>query len=137
MTVPRPGHADLTAAIKYGYRDLRPALERASARETTGARRRRRGLQGLPGAVRHHGGRLRHHHRRRGAALPPHDLPYDERFALAEDNDVRCPDPDVAEAMRRRSGTSMQAQDTLGGVFEIVALGVPPGLGSHVHFDRG
>ena len=69
------------------------------------------------------------------AALPD-DLRYPERFALAEESDVRCPDAAVAEAMRKLIWDVMQANDTLGGVFEIVALGVPPGLGSHVHFDR-
>ena len=66
----------------------------------------------------------------------PDDQSYAERFALAESNDVRCPDPDAAEAMRKMIWDTMQAKDTLGGVFEIVATGVPPGLGSHVHFDR-
>ena len=66
----------------------------------------------------------------------PDDLPYAERFALAEANDVRCPDPAAAEAMHKTIWDTMQAKDTLGGVFEIVAMGVPAGLGSHVHFDR-
>ena len=66
----------------------------------------------------------------------PDTVPYPERFALAEASDVRCPDAVVAEAMRKLIWDVMQAKDTLGGVFEIVALGVPPGLGSHVHFDR-
>ena len=66
----------------------------------------------------------------------PDELPYAERFALAESNDLRCPDPDAAEAMRKTIWDTMQAKDTLGGVFEIVATGVPAGLGSHVHFDR-
>lgn len=135
LTIPRPGHADLTGAIKYGYRDLRPALERASARETTmrvavGALCRAYlaqfgivvgGYVTSIGAV---------------EAAIPDDLPYAERFALAEASDVRCPDADSAEAMRKTIWDAMQAKDTLGGVFEIVALGAPPGLGSHVHFDR-
>ena len=135
MTVPRPGHADLAAAIKYGYRDLRPALERASARETTGrvavgavckAYLAQFGIT-IGGYVTSIGDVE--------AALPD-DLRYPERFALAEESDVRCPDAAVAEAMRKLIWDVMQAKDTLGGVFEIVALGVPPGLGSHVHFDR-
>jgi len=135
MTVPRPGHADLTAAIKYGYRDLRPALERASARETTG--------RVAVGAV------CKAYLGQFGITIGgyvtsigdvetalPDDLRYPERFALAEESDVRCPDAAVAEAMRKLIWDVMQAKDTLGGVFEVVALGVPPGLGSHVHFDR-
>jgi chorismate synthase len=135
MTVPRPGHADLAAALKYGYRDLRPALERASARETTG--------RVAVGAV------CKAYLAQFGIAIGgyvtsigdvevalPDDLLYPERFALAEESDVRCPDAVVAETMRKLIWDVMQAKDTLGGVFEIVALGVPPGLGSHVHFDR-
>lgn len=135
MTIPRPGHADLTGAIKYGYRELRLALERASARETTarvavgalckqylaafGIR-----VQGYVVAI--------------GAVQAdlPDDLPYEERFARAESNDLRCPDPAAVEAMRQLVWECMQAKDTLGGVFEVVALGLPPGLGSHVHWDR-
>ncbi len=135
MTIPRPGHADLTAAIKYGYRDLRPALERASARETTmrvavGAICRaylaqfRISIGGYVTAI----GDVE-------AALSD-AMPYGERFAAAEASDVRCPDPAAAEAMRKLIWDVMQAKDTIGGVLEIVALGVPPGLGSHVHFDR-
>jgi chorismate synthase len=135
MTIPRPGHADLTGAIKYGYRDLRLALERASARETTarvavgalckqylaafGIR-----VQGYVVAI----GSVQ--------ADLPDDLPYEERFARAESNDLRCPDPAAVEAMRQLVWDCMQAKDTLGGVFEVVALGLPPGLGSHVHWDR-
>jgi chorismate synthase len=63
-------------------------------------------------------------------------LSYDERFARAESNDLRCPDLDILEAMRQRVWDCMQAKDTVGGVFEVAVLGLPPGLGSHVHFDR-
>jgi chorismate synthase len=135
MTVPRPGHADLAGAIKYGYRDLRPALERASARETTmrvavGAVCRaylaQFGVQ-MGGYVTSIGG---------VEAVLPDEMPYAQRFEAAEENDVRCPDPDGAEQMRQVIWDTMQAKDTLGGVFEVVVLGAPPGLGSHVHFDR-
>jgi chorismate synthase len=141
MTVPRPGHADLTGAIKYGYRDLRPALERASARETAarvavGAICRRLlaefgvtvgsyvvaigdvAAELLPLA----GDAARH--------------AYLARFADADASEVRCPDPAAAERMRQTIFDTMQAKDTLGGVFEVVALDVPPGLGSHVQWDR-
>lgn len=135
MTVPRPGHADLTGAIKYGYRDLRLALERASARETT--------MRVAVGAI------CRAYLAQFGVAVGgyvtsigeveaslPDAMPYAERFARAEENDVRCPDPASVERMRQAIWDTMQAKDTLGGMFEVVALGVPPGLGSHVHFDR-
>jgi chorismate synthase len=135
MTTPRPGHADLTGALKYGYRDLRPALERASARETAArvavgavckAYLAQFGITigGYVTAI----GEVEAH--------VPEALPYGERFALAEANDVRCPDVEAAAVMHQRIWDIMQARDTIGGVFEVVALGVPPGLGSHVHFDR-
>ncbi|MCS6843598.1 MAG: chorismate synthase [Caldilineales bacterium] len=137
MTTPRPGHADLTGAIKYGYRDLRLALERASARETAArvavgaickALLRQFNIQ-VGSYVTAIGGV--HADPARLAALS-----YPERFALAEQNDLRCPDAEAAEAMRRRVWETMQARDTVGGVFEVVAIGLPPGLGSHVHWDR-
>jgi len=135
MTVPRPGHADLTAAIKYGYRDLRPALERASARETAGRVAIGAVCKAYLAQFRITVGGYVTSIGEVDASIPD-DLPYAERFALAEANDVRCPDPDAAEAMHKAIWDAMQAKDTLGGVFEVVALGVPPGLGSHVHFDR-
>jgi chorismate synthase len=135
MTVPRPGHADLTGALKYGYRDLRVALERASARETAArvaagaiCRRLLAEFDITMGSYVVQIGQAR-------AALPD-ELDYPERFARAEESDVRCPDPVAAEALRDQIREAMAARDTLGGLFEVVALGVPPGLGSHVHWDR-
>ncbi len=135
MTVPRPGHADLTGAIKYGYRDLRLALERASARETAArvavgavCRRLLAEMGVTLGGYVVQIGHVR-------AALSD-DLPYLERFARAEESDVRCPDPAAGAAMHAAIRQAMAGRDTLGGVFEVVALDVPPGLGSHVHWDR-
>jgi chorismate synthase len=134
FTRPRPGHADLTGAIKYGYRDLRPALERASARETAtrvavGAIAKAFLLQfgiqvgGYVSSI-----------DRVEAELA--QIPLDDRARLAEETDVRCPDLQAAEAMRACIRQAMQERDTLGGVIEVLALGLPPGLGSHVHWDR-
>ncbi|MEW5985336.1 MAG: chorismate synthase [Chloroflexota bacterium] len=135
MTIPRPGHADLTGAIKYGYGDLRLALERASARETAArvavgalCRQLLAAFGIIIGSYVVSIGEV-------VADIPP-EMPYPERFAAAETNDVRCPLPAAAEAMRGRIAQIMQAKDTLGGVFEVVALGAPPGLGSYVHWDR-
>lgn len=135
MTVPRPGHADLTAALKYGYRDLRLGLERASARETAarvavGAVCRR--LLGEFGvAVGSYVVRIG------GAcATVPDGLAYPDRFARAEASGVRCPDRTAGEAMHSLILQAAADGDSLGGIFEVVALGVPPGLGSHVHWDR-
>ncbi len=134
MTAPRPGHADLTGAIKYGYRDLRPALERASARETA--------MRVAAGAVCKHflqsfgivvGGYVR----AIGAINADlGDMPYLERFERAEQSDVRCPDQDAAGRMRASIEAIMHAQDTLGGILEIIALGVPAGLGSYAQWDH-
>lgn len=141
MTIPRPGHADLTGAIKYGYRDLRLALERASARETAArvavgavCRRLLAEFDIVIGSYVVSIGEV-------AAVLPPlagdaARQAYLARFEAAEANQVRCPDPEAAERMRQTISDAMQAKDTLGGVFEAVALGIPPGLGSHVHWDR-
>jgi chorismate synthase len=134
MTIPRPGHADLTAAIKYGYSDLRLSLERASARETTarvavGAVCKRFLAQfdvqigGYVAAI----GEIK-------ADLE--NIPLVERAGLAEHSDVRCPHPETAEKMRTRIEEIIKAKDTLGGVIEVFALGLPPGLGSHVQAER-
>jgi len=135
MTTPRPGHADLTGALKYGYRELRLGLERASARETTmrvavGAVCKRflaifgieiLGYVSEIGAVK---------------ANIPEAPDYQALFQAAESNDVRCPDAVAAQEMHEAIRQVKIDKDTLGGVFEVVALNVPPGLGSHVHYDR-
>ena len=135
MTVPRPGHADLAGATKYGYRDLRLALERASARETA--------ARVACGALCQ---RLLAEFDITAASYVVQigpvqaelddDLDYSDRFAQAESNNVRCPDPVAAEAMYACIREAVADKETLGGIFEVVALGVPPGLGSHVHWDR-
>ena len=135
MPTPRPGHADLTGAIKYGYRDLRVALERASARETT--------MRVAAGAVARKllaefgiviGGYVT----QVGAVKVdvPVELPYLERFTIAEGNDARSPVLNAVDSMHEAIRQIKIDKDTLGGVMEIVALNVPPGLGSHVHWDR-
>ncbi|MBI2333844.1 MAG: chorismate synthase [Chloroflexi bacterium] len=134
MTAPRPGHADLTGAVKYGYKDLRPALERASARETT--------MRVAAGAV------CKHFLSQFGIIVGGYvasigevsadfgDMPYEERFARAEESDVRCPVESSAEKMRDEIEKTIQGKNTLGGVLEIVALNLPVGLGSFVQWDR-
>lgn len=135
ITTPRPGHADLTGAIKYGYRELRVSLERASARETTmrvaaGAAAKaflaQFGIEVL-GYVTQIG---------QVQAKMPVQPDYRALFRIAESNDVRTPDMSVQAAMHAAIHQIKVDKDTLGGVMELVALGVPPGLGSHVHWDR-
>ncbi|MBK8418560.1 chorismate synthase [Candidatus Villigracilis saccharophilus] len=134
MTAPRPGHADLTGAVKYGYKDLRPALERASARETT--------MRVAAGAV------CKHFLAQFGIIVGGYvssigevqtdfgDMPFEERFARAEESDVRCPVESSAKKMRDEIEKTIHGKNTLGGVLEIVALNVPVGLGSFVQWDR-
>ena len=141
MTIPRPGHADLTGAVKYGYRDLRLALERASARETAArvavgavCRRLLAEFEVVIGSYVVSVGDVTAPLRSLAGEAAP--LEYLARFEAAEANEVRCPDSEAAERMRQAIFEAMQAKDTLGGIFEVVALGLPPGLGSHVHWDR-
>ena len=134
VTTPRPGHADLTGALKYGYRELRLSLERASARETTmrvaiGAICKRYLKEfgiGVDGYVSQLG----------DVQADLSAMSLEDRIAHSEDNDVRCPDAAAAERMHKAIHQIKVDKDTLGGVFEVVARGVPPGLGSHVHYDR-
>jgi chorismate synthase len=134
FTTPRPGHADLTGAVKYGYRDLRPSLERASARETA--------ARVAVGAVCKHllvqfGVNIFGYVTSIGEVNADlADIPLEERGPRAEETDVCCPDPVTAEAMRARIRQIMDQRDTLGGIIEVVALNLPVGLGSHVHWDR-
>jgi chorismate synthase len=135
MTTPRPGHADLTGATKYGYRDLRLALERASARETTmrvaiGAICKKLMAEfgiTVGGYVVAIGGVT--------AQLDP-DMSYADRFIAAEESSVRCPDPQATEQIEAAIRQAKIDKDTLGGIIEVAVLGLPPGLGSHVHYDR-
>lgn len=134
MTVPRPGHADQTAALKYGYPDLRFSLERASARETA--------ARVAVGAVcrkllAEFGILIGSYVTEIGTASAEfEELDFNQRFEAAERSEVRCPTEAGTAAMREEIRAAMQAKDTLGGVFEVVALNAPPGLGSHVHWDR-
>ena len=134
LTVPRPGHADYAGMVKYGLRDARPVLERASARETAarvavGALAKQLltvfGIA-IGSYVTEIGGVV--------AQLP--DLPPQELWARADVSDVRCPDEHSASKMKEAIDAARQAGDSLGGVFVVTATAVPPGLGSHVHWDR-
>jgi chorismate synthase len=134
MTAPRPGHADLTGAVKYGYKDLRPALERASARETT--------MRVAVGAV------CKHFLFQFGITVGGYvasigevqaefgDMPYEERFNRAEESDVRCPVEASASQMRAEIEKTIHGKNTLGGILEIVALNLPVGLGSFAQWDQ-
>lgn len=133
-TVPRPGHADWAGSRKYGHRDLRLVAERASARKTA--------MRVAVGAVAR--GLLRELGLRVGslvesigpACLELPDRPWPELLAGAAESPVSCPDPEVSRAMVAGIDRAREEGESLGGRFVLVALGVPPGLGSHVHWDR-
>ena len=135
ITVPRPGHADLVGGLKYDQTaDMRNILERASARETTarvavsGIARR---LLSEFGIVL--GGRVV----RIGSVAAPAPLaPVSEWAETAEASEVRCLDAEAEAAMIAEIDAARKEGDTLGGVFEVVVDGLPPGLGSHTQWDR-
>ncbi len=135
VTRPRPGHADLPGALKYSCRDMRNILERSSARETAarvaaGALAKRLldefGIRVFSWVVEIGGVRFN-----RDEVADPEVL-----FGLAEESEVRCPDAAVTGRIKRRIDRLAKAGDSIGGVFEVVVTGVPPGLGSHVQWDR-
>jgi chorismate synthase len=135
VTRPRPGHADLAGGLKYGRADLRDVLERASARETA--------ARVAAGAIartllRHFDILVASHVFEIGPARvsDPLSIGFEVARQLPADDDLRCADPTVAGAMRAAIDAAREAGDTVGGAFEVLAHGLPPGLGSHVHWDR-
>lgn len=134
ITRPRPGHADLVGVQKYGFDDVRRALERASARET--AARVAGGSLALR-LLEEFGIQVFSHVVELGGVRAT-NIPqrWEEVRERAEASDLRCADPEAADRMRRAVDEARERGDTLGGVVEVVALGVPPGLGSYVHWDR-
>lgn len=134
ITLPRPGHADLAGMLKYGTDDLRPILERSSARETAA----RVAAGGVAKALlRVFGIEIRSHIIEIGDVVAPvrDDLQVAD-FEGVDESPVRCLDADASTAMRAAIKAAGQAHDTLGGIFEVWAFGVMPGLGSHVSGDR-
>ena len=133
LRFPRPGHADLAGALKYGTDDLRNVLERASARETTA----RVAAGALAKALlRATGTEVRSHVVRIGRAGMPEGLVAWEALDRVEESPVRCVDAAAAEAMIAEIDRAKKDGDTVGGVVEVIARGAPPGLGSYVQWDR-
>ena len=135
VTRPRPGHADLAGGLKYGRDDLRDILERASARETAA----RVAAGGVARALlRRLGIEITSHVFLIGGAglADPLAVTFADASALPVDDLVRCVDRSVADEMRATIDRAKEAGDTVGGAFEVIAHGVPPGLGSHVQWDR-
>jgi chorismate synthase len=133
LTRPRPGHADLPGGQKFGARDLRNILERASARETTsrvacGALAKQL-LATFGVEVRSHVIQLG------GIPETPLEFTFDQIAAISEDAPLRCADDVVQQQMIAAIDQRREAGDTLGGIFEVVARGLVPGLGSHTAWD--
>jgi len=135
LTRPRPGHADLAGMQKYAQDDARAILERASARETAarvalGEVARRLARQVLGAEIVSHVVAL-------GAVRAPDEyLPGPQDQARIDADPVRCLDAGASAAMQAEVDAAHRDGDTLGGVVEVIAYGLPPGLGSHVHWDR-
>ncbi len=136
LTRPRPGHADLVGMQKYGFEDARPVLERASARET--AARVALGCIASAFLEQAYGIRLVSHTVAIGTAGVGDDavLPTPDDVAALDADPVRTLDAAGSAAMVAEVEAARKDGDTLGGVVEVVAYGLPPGLGSHVHWDR-
>ncbi len=135
LTRPRPGHADLVGAVKYGFDDVRNVLERASARETAA----RVAVGALCKALLSELGiELVSHVVRIGTVSVPARVapPMPRDLEAVDASPVRCFDADTSARMVGEIDAVRKARDTLGGVFEVIAYGAPPGLGSYVHYDR-
>ena len=134
MHRPRPGHADLAGGLKYGEKDLRNILERASARETA--------ARTAAGAVcrqflEQGGIQLASHVLSIGKVeMLNHNVLWDDIQAVQESDRLRCVDPKIETQMLAEIEEARQKKETLGGMFQVVARNVPPGLGSHVQWDQ-
>lgn len=133
VTRPRPGHADLAGMLKYDTGDARDILERASARETaarTVAGYLAKRLLELCGVE------ILSHVVAIGDVEAKQAFPGPDELARIDQDPVRCLDPEASRAMIKAIDRASESKDTLGGVFEVVALSVPVGIGSHVQYDR-
>ncbi|MFB4299044.1 chorismate synthase [Actinomadura sp. NTSP31] len=135
LSQPRPGHADLVGIQKYGFDDARPVLERASARET--AARVALGTVAKAFLKQALGVDVLSHVIALGEVEAPDGvLPGPDDLAAVDESPVRCYDAGASAAMVAHIDEMKKAGDTVGGVVEVLAYGLPPGLGSHVHWDR-
>ncbi|MEG7843621.1 chorismate synthase [Bacillus mobilis] len=135
ITKPRPGHADLNGAIKYGHRDIRNVLERSSARETT--------VRVAAGAVakqilKELGVEIAGHVLEIGGVKAKHisNLSIEEIQTITENSPVRCLDKEVEQEMMDAIDNAKSSGDSIGGIVEVIAEGMPIGVGSYVHYDR-
>ncbi|MDX1671066.1 MAG: chorismate synthase [Balneolaceae bacterium] len=146
ITIPRPGHADLTGVQKYGFGDIRPVIERSSARETA----MRVGLCAIARKfLKHFGIEIGSHVIRIGSigyddpwsdvrdrVDPMLEMGAETIFRAADESEVRCLDPDLSDKMREEIKIRRKEGTSLGGHYEVIVTGLPAGLGSYVHWDR-
>jgi chorismate synthase len=132
--LPRPGHADLAGVQKYGFTDVRNVLERASARETAA----RVACGALAKAfLREFGVEVRSHVTQIGSVVAPeYDGLTPDSFEEVDESPVRCLDPDASAAMVEEINVARKANESLGGIYEVVAYGLVPGLGSHISWEE-
>ena len=133
LTQPRPGHADLAGMQKYGFTDARDVLERASARETAARVAAGTTAKALLARI---GIDVLSHVVQLGPVRAKPILPTPSQLAEIDESEVRCLDPEAEAAMIEEIKAAAKDGDSLGGLCEVVAWGVPVGLGSHVHWDR-
>jgi len=135
LVAPRPGHADLAGSLKFNYHDARYILERASARETAA-----RVAAGAFAKIllKEFGTEIASHTIQVGGIRLEHSVPWRKIRVVSSDLDspLRCADAALQEKMREEVDAALKANDTVGGIFEIVAHNVPPGLGSHAQWDE-
>ena len=135
VTRPRPGHADLAGFVKYGHEDMRNVLERASARETAarvavGAIARQL-LRRVDAEIVSHVVRIGH-----AFVADPLALTFEQVRSIGADAPLHCADASIEQQMIAAIDEAREAGDTMGGTFEVIVRGLPPGLGSYVHWDR-
>jgi len=134
LTQPRPGHADLAGMQKYGFDDARDVLERASARETAARVAAGALAKTLLATI---GVEVLSHVVRIGTVAAPADVrPLAGQLDEVDESEVRCFDANAAAAMVKEIKAAAKVGDSLGGIVEVIAYGVPVGLGSYVHWDR-
>jgi chorismate synthase len=132
--LPRPGHADLAGVQKYGFTDVRNVLERASARETAA----RVACGALAKALlREFGVEIRSHVTQIGSVVAPEYPALDvDSFEGVDESPVRCLDADASAAMVEEINVARKANESLGGIYEVIAFGLVPGLGSHISWEE-
>lgn len=137
VTRPRPGHADLPGVLKYAHSDIRNVLERSSARETA--------IRVALGAIakrflENFAVKIGSYVIQIGTAKMDSSKnmidKYEDMFKISDESPVRCPDAQMSDLMVKVIDEAIKKGDTLGGIFEVIVTGLPPGLGSHIHWDR-